>query len=171
MFKLKLYLSGSLLVFCIFVTACVPNFQQEATSKVIAEKSNMSTAKRQLAKEVLAETGIAEEYDLHFNNITDITFPASMTNERFRNWLQGVLTQEAGWKHIEDQYITKLEANFSEAELTELLNLSKQPLMKKLLQTEIQAYSSTAKERRKLLDKVWNDYNSGNISVPPEVQP
>jgi hypothetical protein len=47
-----------------------------------------------------------------------------------------------------------------------LLELSKRPLMKKLLRTEIQAYEETGKTRAKLLWQAWDDYNSGKINVP-----
>jgi hypothetical protein len=65
--------------------------------------------------------------------------------------------------------LPRLEADFSETELQELLNLSKQPLMKKLLKAEVQAYSEVGKERRKLLFQIWDDYNSGKIEAPKDI--
>lgn len=41
--------------------------------------------------------------------------------------------------------------------------------MKKLLQAEVQAYADASEERRKLLEKVWLDYNSGKIIPPQDV--
>jgi hypothetical protein len=169
MFKFELYFSRLLLVFCIFVTACAANSQQKISEKVQLKVKNTAESKKILAREVLSEIGVAKQYDIYLNNSIDITIPASTNNDKLRKWLQSVLAREAGWKHIEDKYIMQLEANFSEAELTELLNQSKQPLMKKLLQSEIQAYDNASKERRILLDKVWNNYNSGKITPPPEV--
>jgi hypothetical protein len=163
--------SRLLLFFCIFVTGCTANSQQKLSEKAQSKVEITAESKKKLAKEVLSEIEIAKQYDLYLNNSIDITISASRKNEKLRKWLQSVLAKEAGWKHIENQYITQLEANFSEAELTELLNQSKQPLMKKLLQAEIQAYTNASEERRKLLDKVWNDYNSGIITPPPEVLP
>ncbi|GET42563.1 No_hits_found [Microseira wollei NIES-4236] len=84
-------------------------------------------------------------------------------------WMQALLEQQAGWKYVESKYVAQLEANFSETELRELLNLAKQPSMKKLLQFEIEAYLNTVGERRELLFKVWDDYNSGVFNPPPEV--
>jgi hypothetical protein len=83
--------------------------------------------------------------------------------------MQSVLVREAGWAKIEDKYIARLETSFSESELKELLNLSERPLVKKLLQDEIQAYTDVSEERRKLLFKVWDDYNSGIINPPSEL--
>jgi hypothetical protein len=88
---------------------------------------------------------------------------------KFRQWIQGVLAREAGWEKIENKYIARLESHFSESELRELLKLSKNPFMKKLLQDEIQAYSNVSEERQKLLFKVWDDYKSGFIKPPPEL--
>lgn len=169
MFKLKFYVSSFLIIFSILVTACLANSQQQTPQKVRAKIESTTTSKKELARQVISEAGIAKKYDLYLNNIVDITISPSTNNDQFREWLQGVLAKEAGWKHIEAQYITSLEANFSEAELKELLNLSKQPLMKKLLQAEIQAYTNTSKKRRTLLDKVWNDYNSGKITPPQDI--
>ncbi|MFB2978630.1 hypothetical protein [Microseira sp. BLCC-F43] len=86
-------------------------------------------------------------------------------------WMQSLLEREAGWKYVEAKYISQLEANFSETELKELLDLAKHPLMKKLLQSEIQAYTNTTGERRELLFKVWDGYNRGAFPLPPDVQP
>jgi hypothetical protein len=76
------------------------------------------------------------------------------------------LARVAGWKYVESQYVARLESNFSEMELQELLDLAKRPLMKKLLRTEIQAYEETGEKRARLLWKAWDDYNSGKINVP-----
>jgi hypothetical protein len=169
MFKFKIYFSRLLLIFCIFVTSYAANSQQNISEEIQSKVENATESKKTLAREVLSEIGVAKQYDIYLNNSIDITISASTNNEKLRKWLQSVLAREAGWKHAEDKYIMQLEANFSEAELTELLNQSKHPLMKKLLQAEIQAYDNASKERRILLDKVWNNYNSGKITPPPEV--
>lgn len=169
MFKVKLYILSLLLIFSIFVTACIANSQQQPSQKVTSEIESTAKYKKELARQVLSEIGIAKRYDLYLSNSIDLTIPASTNNGKLREWLQGVLAKEAGWKHIEAQYITSLEVNFSEAELKELLNFSKEPLMKKLLQTEIQAYVDASKQRRKLFEQVWNDYNSGKITPPQDI--
>ena len=78
-----------------------------------------------------------------------------------------MLAREAGWKYVETDYIARLEADFSETELKELLNLPQQPLMQKLLRSQFQAYSNTSSARYQRLNQVWEDYNSGRIAPPP----
>jgi hypothetical protein len=151
--QLNFRLSKVLLVSCLLLVGCT---------------ANPTKSKQELAKELLAEIGIAQKYDMHFASIIDMAV-APASKPKFDAWLQGVLVQGAGWKHAEAKYIARLEADFSEAELQELLNLSKQPLMKKLLQSEVLAYGDVGKERRKLLFQVWDDYNSGKIEAPKDI--
>lgn len=132
------------------------------------ERSQITTpikSKRQLAREVLVELGIGRQYDLYFWNSVDIAV-GNPSRSKFNIWLQKTLARVAGWKYVESQYVSRLEANFSELELQELLELSKRPLMKKLLRSEIQAYEETGEKRAKLLYQVWDDYNSGKIVIP-----
>jgi len=134
---------------------------------VRAEAVPAPQSKRELARKVLSEIGIPEKYNLYFGSSIELAFPnGGESNSKLRDWLQAVLVREAGWAKIENTYIARLEANFSEAELKELLQLSRQPLMKKLLQNELQAYADASPERRRLLSKFWDDYNSGNINPP-----
>jgi hypothetical protein len=158
----KSYLKLALILFAL-LTACVANSQQSLPTKVNSE----TLSKHELAKEVLTSTGVAEKYNLYLGNSLDISLPS--TKPKFRQWMQEVLVREAGWVKIEDKYIARLEASFSESELKELLNLSKRPLVRKLLQNEIQAYVDVSEERQKLLFKVWDDYNSGIINPPSEL--
>ncbi|HAX80269.1 MAG TPA: DUF2059 domain-containing protein [Cyanobacteria bacterium UBA11372] len=172
MAKLKSFFLNILLVFCILVAGYVNNNQQAFSKQVYAETAVTSTAKQELAKAVLLEAGIANNYNRYLGNILDFGFsPETAKNTKFMAWMQGLLEQEAGWKYVEAQYVEQLEANFSETELKELLDLAKQPLMKKLLQSEIQAYTNTAEERRELLFKVWDGYNRGTFPLPPDVKP
>jgi hypothetical protein len=170
MVRLKLrFLSLLLIVFVLF-TGCVANSQQaiSITTKVAEVKSPPS--KQALARAVLAEAGMANQYDLYLGNSLDLAVPSETAkNAKFMAWMQNLLVQEAGWNYVESQYIGQLEANFSEQELKDLLNFAKQPLLQKLLQAEMQAYTDTAEERRKLLSKLWDDYNSGRFNPPPEV--
>jgi len=83
--------------------------------------------------------------------------------------MQEGVERGAGWATIEDKYIARIEASFSESELKELLKLSKQPPIQKLLQNEIQLYTDVSEQRRKLMFRFWDDYNSGKILPPAEL--
>ncbi len=168
MFNLQSWRSKWLLGVCTILAACTANSQPDP-SKPSPAIGNVVQSKQELARAVLSEIGIAQQYDRYLGNIVDITVAPANYKPKFHTWMQGVLAREAGWKHAESKYLTRLEATFSEAELQELLTLAKQPLMKKLMQAEVQAYGDAAPERRKRLDKVWNDYNSGRIQMPPEI--
>ena len=109
--------------------------------------------------------GIGKQYDLYFWNSVDIS-TGNGSRTKFSSWLQKTLARVAGWKYVESQYVARLESDFSEVELQELLDLAKHPLMKKLLRAEIQAYEETGEKRARLLWKAWDDYNSGKINVP-----
>lgn len=139
------------------------NSQQAPTSTTVPIKS-----KKQLARELLVELGIGKQYDLSFWNSVDLAYGTG-TRTKFSEWLQQMLAKAAGWKYVESQYVARLEADFSEMELMELLDLAKRPLMKKLLRSQIQAYEETGEKRARLIFKVWEDYNSGKINVPPNL--
>lgn len=171
MFKTRLHTLRFLLVACIFIAACSANAQKETLKPTRLEPSATTQSKEKLVREVLIELEIAQQYDLYLNSSIDMAIPASKGTDRWREWLQGVVKEEAGWEYIEDQYISQLKSDFSADELAELVNLAKHPLMKKLLQTNMKAYMNAAPKRRKLLGKVWSDYNSGKISPPPGVRP
>ncbi len=79
-----------------------------------------------------------------------------------------MFVREIGWKHFKDAYVARLEADFSEDELKELLALSKRPVMKKLLQSEVKAYMDTSKQRFKMGFELWDNYNNGTINLPPD---
>jgi hypothetical protein len=151
--QLNFRISSLLLVSCLFLVGCT---------------ATPNKSKQELAREILAEIGIAQKYDMNFASVVDMAVGPS-SKPKFDTWLQGIIAQRAGWKHVEAKYIARLEADFSETELQELLNLSKQPLMKKLLQSEVQAYADVGKERRKLLFQMWDDYNSGKIETPKDI--
>ncbi len=144
------------------VVACA-----ETSSDLRSPSSNTTAikSKKQLAQEVLVELGIGEKYDLHLKSVVDMAVGAN-SKPQFRTWLHDTLTKFTGWKYVESEYGARLEANFSETELKELLELAKLPVMKKLLRTEIQAYVDTSDKRFKLLQKFWDDYNSGLINEP-----
>lgn len=127
------------------------------------------TSKQQLAKEVLRVLGIAQKYDLYFDH--GIGLIITTDNSKFITWLQEMLAREAGWRHVEEAYITRLATDFSEEELQELLTLSERSTIKKLLQSETQAYLETSPTRYRLLNDVWNNYNEGRLNPPPDIFP
>ena len=171
MYKVRLHTLRFLLVTCFFITACSAYANKETSKPTHREPSATTQSKEKLVKEVLVKLGIDQQYDLYLNNSIDMAIPASKGTDRWREWLQDVVKEEAGWKHIEDQYISQLKSDFSADELAELTNLAKHPLMKKVLQTNMKAYMNAAPKRRKLLEKVWFDYNSLKITPPPGVRP
>jgi hypothetical protein len=167
------WLPKVLLASCFSLAACTASSQQvtqvEASKEARSEVVAATKSKQELAREVLAEIGIAQRYDLHFMGIADMSVGPLTSKSKFYAWLHQLMVQGAGWKHAEAKYIARLESDFSEAELQELLSLAKQPLLKKLLKAEFQAYEEVTPERRKLLLQVWDDYNSGKINVPPDI--
>jgi hypothetical protein len=66
--------------------------------------------------------GISKQYDLYFWNSVDIS-TGNGSRTKFSAWLQKTLARVAGWKYVESQYVARLESNFSEMELQELLDL------------------------------------------------
>ena len=102
---------------------------------------------------------------MHFDHLMGMLIgkgDAFQLYARFRK----MFAQEIGWKHFKDAYTARLEADFSEDELKELLKLSKQPLMRKLLQSEVKTYIDTSKQRFKMGFELWNSYNDGKINLP-----
>jgi hypothetical protein len=160
--------SSLILVACMFLFACSSSSVDYAGRNVDASITVDTKSKKQLAKDLLVELGIGKQYDLYFWNSVDIAYGTG-NRTKVSEWLQKTLAQVAGWKYVESEYVARLEANFSEIELQELLELAKRPLMKKLLQTEIQGYEETGEKRARLLFKAWDDYNSGKINMPPNL--
>lgn len=168
MVKIKSQVLTLLLVFFFFLIGCVTNAQQAPSVEVSPKMTTTIQSKQELARAVLSEAKIAEQYDVYLGNVTDMAFAPEMAKDtKFSAWMQALLVREAGWKYIEAKYVAKLEASFSETELRKLLDLAKQPLMKKLLQTEIEAYSDAGEERRRLLSRLLDNYNSGRFAPPP----
>jgi|GEM_PF-1050745 len=172
--KLKSSLISLLILPHLWLIACIS--LASSTESANAETSKDSPtpitvplkSKKQLAREVLVELGIGKQYDLYFWNSVDIS-SGTGSRTKFSTWLQKTLARVAGWKYVESLYVARLESNFSEMELQELLDLAKRPLMKKLLKAEIQAYEETGEKRARLLWKAWDDYNSGRINIPADL--
>lgn len=171
MFKVKLYFSrflGLLLVVCVTCfTVHVANSQQLPLVEHQSKASAKETSKYKLATEVLSETGIAKRYDTHFDHLMG-TLIGKGDDFQLYTRFRKMFAREIGWIHFKDAYAARLEADFSEDELKELLNLSKQAVMKKLLQSEAKAYMDTSKQRFKMGFELWENYNNGNISLPAD---
>jgi Uncharacterized protein conserved in bacteria (DUF2059) len=172
MFKLKLqfsrFLALFLVIFCVtFFTVDVANSQRLLLGEVQSKPSARETSKYKLASQILPEIGIATRYDLHFDHLLG-TLIGKGDDLKLYARFRKMFVREIGWKHFKNTYIARLAADFSEDELKELLNLSKQPVMKKLLQSEVKAYMDTSKQRFKMGFTLWDNYNNGNINLPPE---
>ncbi|MCS6815674.1 MAG: hypothetical protein NZ772_19150 [Cyanobacteria bacterium] len=126
--------------------------------------------KQELAKIVLQEAGIAQRYNLYLGNAIDMTTAPTM-NRTLITWLHSLLRREAGWHQVEAVYAARLTDTFSETELNELLVVLKQPIVRKLLQAELNAYVDAGETRRKLFNQVWEGYNSGVFSPPANLLP
>ena len=169
MFKVKLqfskFLSMCLVVCFTFFTVYVANSQQLPLDEDQSKTSARDDSKYKLASEVLPEIGIAKRYDMHFDHMIG---PLIVKGDDFKLYarFRKMFVQEIGWKHFKDAYAARLEADFSEDELKELLNLSNLPVMKKLLQSEVKAYMDTSKQRFKMGFELWNNYNDGKINLP-----
>jgi Ca2+-binding EF-hand superfamily protein len=171
MLKVKLQFSkflGLFLVVCFtFFTVNIANSQRLPSGEPQSIKSTRETSKYKLASELLSEIGIAKRYDMHFDHLLGTLIGKGddlKLYERFRK----MFVREIGWQHFKDTYVARLEADFSEDELKKLLNLSKQPVMKKLLQSEVKAYMDTSKQRFKKGFEFWENYNSGKIDLPSD---
>jgi Uncharacterized protein conserved in bacteria (DUF2059) len=171
MFKVKLQFSkflALLLVVCFtFFTVGVANSQRLHLSEVQSKTSARETSKYKLASELLSEIGIAKRYDMHFDHLMGALI-GSGDNLKLYERHRKMFVREVGWKYFKDAYAARLEADFSEDELKRLLNLSKQPVMKKLLQSEIKVYMDTSKQRFKMGFELFEKYTDGRVSLPSE---
>jgi Uncharacterized protein conserved in bacteria (DUF2059) len=171
MFKIKLQFLKFLVLFLVvvsftFFTVDVANSQRLPLGEAQSKTSAREISKYKLASEILPEIGIAKRYDMHFDHLmgTLIGQRDDKDYARFRK----MFVREIGWKNFKDAYAARLKADFSEDELKELLKLSKQPVMKKLLQSEAKVYMDTSKQRFKMGSEFWNNYNDGKINLPPD---
>lgn len=171
MFNIKLRFSKFLvllLVVCITCfTAYIANSQQLPLNENQSETSGRETYKFELASELLREIGIAKRYDMHFDHLMGALIGNSNDFELYARFRE-MFVREIGWEHFKDAYAERLEADFSEDELKELLNLSRQPVMKRLLQSEVNAYVDTSTQRFEMGFELWDNYNMGRISLPPD---
>ena len=171
MFNIKLRFSKFLvllLVICITsFTGYIANSQQLPLDENQSQTSARDTYKSDLASELLLEIGIAKRYDMHFDHLLG-TIIGNGTDFELYARFRGMFIREIGWEHFKDAYAARLEADFSEDELNELLNLSKQPVMKKLLQSEVNAYMDTSEQRFRMGFELWNNYNTGRVNLPPD---
>ena len=172
MLKIKSWVITILFILSILLIGYVVSAQQVSLMKVASKVKATVQSKHVLARAVLTETGIAKQYNLLLGNGLEMAFnQEKLGNAKLVAWMESLLAQEAGWKHVEAKYTAQLEANFSEAELRKILNLAKQPLMKNLLQAEIEAYTNSAGERHRLISKFWDNYVAGLFIPPSDVLP
>ena len=150
---------------CLFAYPAIAYAEQDVPAPITVT----AKSKKQLARDLLVELGMGKQYDLYLWNSVDISTGTGGERTKFSLWLQKTLARVAGWKYVESQYVARLESSFSEAELKELLDLAKRPLMKKLLRTKIEAYEETGEKRARLLFRAWDDYHSGKIVPPPNL--
>jgi hypothetical protein len=171
MFKVNLKFSkllGFLLVICLtFFTVEVANSQQYPLGEAPSKTSVRETSKYKLASDLLPEIGIAKRYDMHFDHLLG-TLIGKGNDFKLYARFRKMFAREIGWKHFKNAYVARLEADFSEDELKEMINISKQPVMKKLLQSEVKAYMDTSNQRFKMGFELWDSYNSGKINLPSD---
>jgi len=172
MLKVKPFLFVIILVVSLLVVTGVAYSQQTSLERAKAEHPAPANANQELDRAILSETGIAERYDLYLGNALDLAISPEMArNPQFVTWLNDLTVQEAGWQHVEAQYIDRLNSHFSAAELEALLELARQPLMQKWIQFEVEGYMGSVEERRRLLSRLWENYNNGTFPIPPEASP
>jgi hypothetical protein len=171
MFKIKLQFSRSIALMLVVCFTCftvyLANAQQLHLDAAQSKISAKETSKYKLASELLPEMGIAARYDLHFDHLMG-TLIGKGDDVKLYARFRKMFAREIGWNKFKDAYAARLAADFSEDELKELLKLSKQPVMKKLLQSEVKAYMDTSKQRFKIGFELWDKYNNGNINLPPD---
>jgi hypothetical protein len=192
MIKVESRILAFLLMLGIALAGCIANFQQTLSAKAASAQASPrqsqpvqsqpapakpaqprpDLAKQELARAILSEAGIAKQYNLHLGVGIDMALsPETAKKTKFVAWLESLLVREAGWKYAENTYAAQLVANFSDAELQELLSLVKQPLLKKLAQTEMKSYKAATEERRRLLSNLWDNYTRGLFVPPPDAMP
>jgi hypothetical protein len=172
MFKLKWQFSRFIALFLVvicftFFTVDVASSQRLSLGESQSKMSAKEISKDKLASELLPAIGIAKRYDLHFDHLLGTLIGKGDELKLYARFRK-MFAREIGWKHFKDAYAARLATDFSEDELKELLKLSKQPVMKKLLQSEVKAYLDTSKQRFKMGFELWDNYNNGKIILPPD---
>jgi hypothetical protein len=167
--KVKLYffkflVALCLVLFCTGLTVSIATSQQTHARSIPLELAAQPLPTKELASKVLSGIGVANQYDMYFDHAIGIVLTSS--NDKFKRQVRELMAREAGWKYVQDDYVARLVADFSTAELKDLLRLSQQPLVQRLLRSEIQAYNATIPKRYKLLNELWNNYNNGGITLP-----
>lgn len=143
----------------------IANARQLPVSAPVQIVASDTTVKSKLAAEVLTQTGIASRYDLHFDHLIGMLVGKGDDFKLYARFNK-MFAREIGWRHFKDTYATRLVTDFSTDELKELLKLSKQPVMQKLLKSEFKTYTDTSKQRAKMGFELWDKYNSGSVSIP-----
>jgi hypothetical protein len=168
--KLPKLILTVILVGCLSMMGCNASLTAAPDRTKPTPTTASSPPPRSLAQAVLDNSGLAQRYNLYLKNSVDISLASPNTKrERFMAWLHQIIVQAAGWSTVQEPYLKALTAKFSPAELSELVAIAKQPVVQKLIQAESQIYNETADRRRKLLFQVWDDYNNGKFTPPPDV--
>ena len=154
-------IKSGLQVFSLLLILCLSGLLAHAQ----AQLATPSPLKRELARSVLIEAGIPAEYDRYLRNAVELGAGPGW-NAKLIDWMQQIMAEDAGWKHVEAQYTSQLEANFSQAELEELQALLKQPLFQKLLKVDAQTYLEVSQKRKSLLGQVWENYQLMKYKPP-----
>jgi hypothetical protein len=167
MSRVKLHFSKFLLAFfLVLASVCFTRSMAIATFPETSALPNFvaqSASKKELANQLLSSIGIASRYDMHFGHTMGISFGGETINAKENARMRKMIVREAGWKYVKDDYVAKFSADFSVAELKELLRLSKLPVMQRLLRSEVQAYDITAPKRYKLLYTLFDNYSNGLV--------
>ena len=136
------------------------------TFLLVASVAAASSSKRELAKAVLIELGVAHRFDTYLTRGADQLIGGGSLQTKHHRWLQNLWIQELGWSMTEDAYVSHFEAKFTSDELSELLELAKKPLIRKLVQQELEAFRVTFDERNRIFARFWQRYNSLEFSPP-----
>lgn len=126
-------------------------------------------SKRDLARAVLQELGVSARFDAYLTRGADQAAGGVIQNAKLHQWQQKLWVQELGWRTVEDAYIAHFETKFTDKELAELLALSKNPVVRKLLDEELNAFRSTFIARNKNFEVFWRKLNSLEFEPPEDV--
>ncbi len=125
--------------------------------------------KRDRAKAVLQELGISTRFDVYLTRGADQAAGGVIQNAKFHQWQQNLWIRELGWRTVEDAYVVHFETKFTDKELIELHDLAKNPVIRKLLDEELNAFRATFVARNKTFEAFWQKLNSFEFEPPADV--
>lgn len=121
-------------------------------------------SKRELAKAVLVELGVPARFDVYLTRGADQLAGGDIRDMKTHKWLQNLWIQELGWTTVERAYVEHFQERFSEAELRELLQLSKNVTLRKLIDEELTVFRATFEQRNRTFARFWHRYNAMEFS-------